>query len=122
MRLSKCIGLFKHSLTLLKRSLTPVELIRIYFTQSYLIFIAKRLVLFRRILYFFGKFVLVFTNLALFDNWDKNFRLTLTQFKNIIVDSSGMKSLVNARFLAKYFTYLYEDSFENMVWSYLSFN
>ena len=95
-----------------------MELIRNYFTQSSLIFIVKNLVLFRRI--FFGNCVLVFTNLALFDNWYESFRLTLTQFKNIIVDSGGMNSLVHARFLAKHFAYLYEDSFENIIWSYLS--
>lgn len=70
---------------------------------------------------FFGKFVLVFTNLALYDNWDENFNLTLTQFKNIIVESNGKDALVQARFLAKYFTYLYEDSFETIVSSKLSY-
>ena len=70
---------------------------------------------------FFIKFVEVFVKLSLYDNLDKNFAGTLNQFKEIVIESNGVDALVHARFLAKYFTYLYEDSFELIIGSKLSY-
>lgn len=70
---------------------------------------------------FFGKFVLVFTNLALYDKSDENFNATLTEFKNLIETPNDPHTITHVKFIAKYLKYLYEDSFENLENNKLSF-
>jgi hypothetical protein len=62
---------------------------------------------------FFGKFVLVFTNLALYDKSTDNLDGALTRFKEMmkIEDESRF---TQAKFISKYLQYLYEDAYENL--------
>jgi len=70
--------------------------------------------------HFFSEFVLLFTNLALYDKSYIRYQKILNWFL-CFQKSQGNDKISHCKFVARYLTYLYEDAFENLECFKLSF-
>ena len=70
---------------------------------------------------FFNQFVQVFTNLALNDKAPEGYKRTLDWYEKMFDTFQGDLIITHSLFISKYFKYLYEDAFENLEYTKLSY-